>query len=141
MHIGGIMGRRSFFRLSLAGAAAFLMRPFAARSAEKAPTKPNLYLAIYRPGPAWIDGQPTASQPLREHGRYILQLHVQGKLKLAGGFPLDGGAAAFEAESDAIAQGVIDADPAVIAGVMECTLRRWNVQDWDAIARRSASSK
>nr|WP_298728598.1 YciI family protein [uncultured Steroidobacter sp.] len=131
-----IMERRVLFRLSLAGAAAFLLRPFAAHGAEKAAPASNLYLAIYRPGPAWIEGQPTASQPLREHGRYILQLHLQGKLRLAGGFPDDGGAAVFEAESDAIAQSIVAADPAVVAGVMECTLRRWNVQDWDAIARR-----
>lgn len=136
MHIRGIIGRRGLFRLSFAGAAAFIMRPFAAYSTEKAPRTPGLYLAMYRPGPAWIDGQPTASQPLRDHARYIVQLHVQGKLRLAGGFPLDGGAAAFEADSDAAAQAVIAADPAVIAGVMECTLRRWNVQDWDAIARK-----
>lgn len=141
MHIRGIIGRRVLFRLSLAGAAAFLMRPFAALGTEKEPRTPGaptpaLYLAIYRPGPAWIAGQPTASQPLREHGRYILQLHAQGRLRLAGGFPDDGGAAAFEADSDVAAQAIIAADPAVVAGVMECTLRRWNVQDWDAIARR-----
>jgi uncharacterized protein YciI len=141
MHIRGIIGRRGFFRLSLAGVSALLMRPFAARGTEKQPQKPNLYLAIYRPGPAWITGQPTASQPLREHGRYILRLHRQGKLRLAGGFPADGGAAAFEAQSDDSAQAIIAADPAVIAGVMECTLRRWNVQDWDAIARRSAQQR
>lgn len=141
MHIRGIIGRRGFVRLSLVGASAFLMRPFAARSTEKGAQKPSLYLAIYRPGPAWIEGQPTASQPLREHGRYILSLHLQGKLRLAGGFPTDGGAAAFEADSDATAQAIVAADPAVIAGVMECTLRRWNVQDWDAIARRSAQPK
>ncbi|WP_116807918.1 YciI family protein [Steroidobacter cummioxidans] len=135
MHMHKI-GRRVLFRLSFAGAAAFLMRPFAAHSAEQAPPKASLYLAMYRPGPAWIEGQPTASQPLREHGRYILQLHLQGKLRLAGGFPEDGGAAVFEAESDAIAQSIIAADPAVTTGLMECTLRRWNVQDWDAIARR-----
>jgi uncharacterized protein YciI len=138
MNIRRIIGRRDLIRLSLAGAAAFLMRPFVARSTEKEPKKPNLYLAVYRPGPAWIQGQPTTAQPLREHGRYILQLHLQGKLKLAGGFPVDGGAAAFEADSDEAAQAIIASDPAVIAGVMECTLRRWNVQDWDAIARRSA---
>lgn len=141
MHIRGIIGRRGFFRLSFAGASAFLIRPFAAHSTEQGPKKPNLYLAIYRPGPAWIEGQPTASQPMREHGRYILQLHLQGKLRLAGGFPADGGAAAFEAQSDATAQAIIAADPAVTTGLMECTLRRWNVQDWDAIARRSAQQK
>ncbi|HEY5754631.1 MAG TPA: YciI family protein [Steroidobacter sp.] len=132
MNIHRIIGRRGVLQLSLAGAVALLMRPFAARSA----VKEQLYLAIYRPGPAWIEGQPTTSQPLREHGRYILDLHVRGKLRLAGGFPLDGGAAAFEADSDAAAQAIIAADPAVIAGVMECSVRRWNVQDWDAIARR-----
>lgn len=137
MHISRNSGRRALFRLSLAGAAAFLMRPFAAHSTEKPSPTPGLYLAVYRPGPAWIKGQPTASQPLREHGRYILQLHLQGKLKLAGGFPDDGGAAAFEADSDEAAQAIIAADPAVTAGVMECTLRRWSVQDWEAIALRS----
>jgi len=137
MHIAGIFGRRALFRLSLAGAAAFLTRPFAAHSTESRSRTPGLYLAIYRPGPAWIKGQPTTSQPLREHGRHILQLHLQGKLKLAGGFPDDGGAAAFEADSDEAAQAIIAADPAVTAGLMECTLRRWNVQDWDAIAHRA----
>jgi uncharacterized protein YciI len=132
MNVHRIIGRRGLFQLSLAGTVALLMRPFAARSA----VKEQLYLAIYRPGPAWIEGQPTASQPLREHGRYILDLHARGKLRLAGGFPLDGGAAAFEADSDAAAQAIVAADPAVIAGVMECSVRRWNVQDWDAIARR-----
>lgn len=132
MNILRIIGRRGLFQLSLAGAVALLMRPFAAHSA----VKEQLYLAIYRPGPAWIKGQPTTSQPLREHGRYILDLHVRGKLRLAGGFPLDGGAAAFEADSDAAAQAIVAADPAVIAGVMECSVRRWNVQDWDAIARK-----
>jgi uncharacterized protein len=136
MNIRRIIGRRVLLRLSFAGAAALLMRPFGARGAETEPGTPGLYLAIYRPGPAWIQGRPTASQPLREHGRYILDLHQKNKLRLAGGFPLDGGAAAFEADSDAAAQAVVAADPAVIAGVMECTVRRWNVQDWDAIARR-----
>lgn len=135
MHIRSIIERRVLFRLSLAGAAGLLLRPFAAYGAQRTPHTQSLYLAIYRPGTAWIKGRPTTSQPLREHGRYILHLHVQGKLKLAGGFPVDGGAAAFEADSDEAAQAIIDADPAVTAGVMECTLRRWNVQDWDAIAR------
>jgi len=130
------IARRGLFQLSLAAVGALLMRPFAAFSSQKQPGTPGLYLAIYRPGPAWIPGQPTSSQPLREHGRYILDLHLQGKLRLAGGFTDDGGAAAFEAESDEAAQAIIAADPAVKTGVMECTLRRWNVQDWDGIASR-----
>jgi len=136
MHIQ-MIARRALFRLSLAGAAALLARPFAAFSSEKQPRGPGLYLAVYRPGPAWIKRQPTASQPLREHGRYILNLHLQGRLRLAGGFPDDGGAAVFEAESDEAAQAIIAADPAVRTGVMECTLRRWSVQDWDEIASRA----
>ncbi|WP_331067858.1 hypothetical protein [Steroidobacter sp.] len=132
-----MIARRALLRLSLAGAAALLARPFAAFGSEKQPRGPGLYLAVYRPGPGWIEGQPTASQPLREHGRYILNLHLQGRLRLAGGFPDDGGAAAFEAESDEAAQAIIAADPAVKSRVMQCTLRRWSVQDWDAIANRT----
>lgn len=136
MHIR-MIARRALFRLSLAGATALLARPFAAFSSEKQARGPGLYLAVYRPGPGWIEGQPTAAQPLREHGRYMLNLHLQGRLRLAGGFPDDGGAAAFEAENDEAAQAIIAADPAVKTGVMQCTLRRWSVQDWDEIAKRA----
>ena len=101
-------------------------------------TKRQLYLAVYGPGPAWIPGQPTSAQPLREHGRYILDLHGRGQLRLAGPFPNDpGGAVLFEAEDEASASAIVDADPAVTSGIMVCTLRRWEPLDWTEIAGRA----
>lgn len=98
---------------------------------EAVATQRPLYLAIYRPGPAWLVGKPTSEQPLREHGRYMLELHKQGRLRFAGGFADNlGGAAAFEAENDDAAQSIVDADPAVISGVMVCTVQRWRLVDW-----------
>ncbi len=76
MHIRGIIGRRGFVWLSLAGASAFLMRPLllaAPRRSREAKPVPGDLSSRSR----LIEGQPTASQPLREHGRYILSLHAQ----------------------------------------------------------------
>ena len=104
-------------------------------SAAESPARVNvLYLAIYRPGPNWLPGKPTSAQPLREHGRYMLGLFRAGRLRLAGSFADEsGGAAAFEADDEAAAQAIVDADPAVIDGVMICELRRWRVVDWSKL--------
>lgn len=34
------------------------------------------YLVVCRPGPAWLPGKPLSEQPLQEHGKYMLSLHV-----------------------------------------------------------------
>ena len=94
----------------------------------------RLYLAIYRPGPGWLPGKLTSEQPLRDHGRYMLDLHRQERLTLAGAFAdHSGGAAAFEADDDESAHSIVAADPAVSQGVMTCTVQRWNVVDWTSL--------
>ena len=121
--------RRRFMHLSAAAAAGLAAGK--ATGAETLAPMRSLYLAIYRPGPNWLPGKPTSAQPLREHGRYMLRLYREGRLRLAGSFGADpGGAAAFEAEDDAAAQAIVAADPAVTAGVMIGELRRWQVVDW-----------
>ena len=123
-------GRRRFMHLSVSAAAGLAASRLAA--AESSPSA--LYLAIYRPGPNWLPGKPTSAQPLREHGKYMLSLHRAGRLRLAGSFGDEqGGAAAFEADDDAAAQAIVDADPAVVDRVMIAELRRWRVVDWSKI--------
>jgi hypothetical protein len=40
------------------------------------------FMVIYRPGSGWLAGKPQAEQPLQEHGKYILQLHLAGSCAL-----------------------------------------------------------
>jgi uncharacterized protein len=90
-----------------------------------------LFFVIYSPGPAWVEGKPTDQQALRDHGRYMLDLFDQGFMKQAGPFVgSDGGAALIEAESEAAARELLEADPAIAEGVMVYTLRQWSPQDW-----------
>jgi uncharacterized protein YciI len=101
-----------------------------------------LFLAVYRPGPAWLPDKPTNEQPLREHGRYMLELYRRGLLKFAGGFDDDsGGAAAFEADDEAAARAIVDADPAVSGGVMVCKVQRWNLVDWASLASPARAAR
>jgi uncharacterized protein YciI len=129
--------RRRLLQAGLAGATGFLVDSPSANTEKSAPSR-QLYLAIYGPGPNWIQGRPTSEQPLREHGRHMLDLHRQGRLRLAGSFADDpGGAAAFEADDDDAARTIVSTDPAIITGVMVCSLRRWKVVDWEAVRRRA----
>lgn len=76
-----------------------------------------------------------AEQPLKDHGRYILSLYVEGSLKCAGPFSDNaGGAAAFEAADDEQAKAVVAADPAVVSGVFVAEVHPWSLVDW---ARRA----
>jgi uncharacterized protein len=104
----------------------------AGSQAADAPMK-NTYLVVYRPGPAWLAGKPITEQPLKDHGRYILSLYVNGSLRFAGPFTDNaGGAAAFEAADDEEAKAVVAADPAVTSGVFVAELHPWRLVDWTA---------
>ena len=108
-----------------------------ALSQTEAARMKTTYLVVYRPGPAWLPGKPIAEQPLKEHGRYILSLHVKGSLKFAGPFSDDaGGAAAFEAADDAEARAVVAADPAVVSGVFVAAVHPWRLVDWERHVKR-----
>ena len=72
----------------------------------------------------------------------MLELHRRGNLKFAGGFADDsGGAAAFEANDDEDARAIVAADPAVISGVMICTVQRWKLVDWASLVSPAQGAK
>ena len=135
--------RRTFLGMSLTAASAGLVTAASAaepRADSGPPTDGFVYLVTYRPGAKWIEGQPLRGQPLKEHGRYMLSLYREGKLRHAGGFNDDsGGAAAFTAPDDAAANEIVAADPAVISQVFTYELHRWNWVDWAQVLKRTAT--
>ncbi|MGE3396577.1 MAG: YciI family protein [Sphingomonas sp.] len=93
-------------------------------TAQAAPRQ--LFLFVYRPGPAWIAGQPMAQQNLREHGAYHARLVREGRSVAGGGFVgMDGGMAIVRAADLAEAQAMLAADPAIRNGVFAADLRHW----------------
>lgn len=124
--------RRQFV---LAGLTAALAGSSGATQAAQ-PAQPS-YLCIYRPGANWLSGKPLSEQPLREHGRYMLDLYRRGIMRLAGRFADDsGGAMLFGAEDDASAQAIVAADPAVVAQTFTYELRQWAFVDWAAVGKK-----
>jgi uncharacterized protein YciI len=102
-------------------------------------TRQPSYLCVYRPGPRWLPGKPLAEQPLREHGRYMLDLYKRGVMRMAGRFADgSGGAMLFGADDDASAQAIVAADPAVVAETFTYELRQWAFVDWASLAKRAA---
>ena len=96
------------------------------------------YLVVYRPGPRWLPGKPLEEQPLREHGRYMLELYKRGVMRLAGRFADgSGGAMLIGADDDASAQAIAAADPAVVAETFTYELRQWAFVDWASLAKRA----
>lgn len=101
----------------------------------------NTYLVVYQRGSNWIDGKPMGEQPsMREHFLYYLDLHRKGLLRSAGGFTDDsGGAAVFEADDDAAATAIVNADPAVTGKVFRFELKRWKPNPWEEISQKRAA--
>lgn len=105
----------------------------AAGNATQLPT----FLVVYRAGPRWLVGKPLAEQPLKEHSRYMLELYRRGVLRLAGPFKDgSGGAVLFEADSDASAQALVQADPAVSSQVFSYELHQWGLVAWEERSKR-----
>jgi uncharacterized protein YciI len=105
---------------------------------EAAPPKAKTtYLVVYRPGPSWLAGKPLAEQPLREHGRYMVELYGKGTLKFAGPFLDDsGGAMVIEADGEAEAKALVAADPAVKGAIMVADVRPWRLVDWEPYLKK-----
>jgi len=128
--------RGQFVQMGLAGLGAALAS--GAVTAQEQSKQPS-YLCVYRPGPRWLPGKPLAEQPLREHGRYMLDLYKRGVMRLAGRFADgSGGAMLFGADDDASAQAIVAADPAVVAETFTYELRQWAFVDWASLAKRAA---
>jgi uncharacterized protein YciI len=125
--------RGEFMQMGLAGILA------SGEVAAQEQTRQPSYLCVYRPGPRWLPGKPLAEQPLREHGRYMLDLYNRGVMRMAGRFADgSGGAMLFGADDDASAQAIVAADPAVVAETFTYELRQWAFVDWASLAKRAA---
>ena len=131
--------RRRFIGMSLAAASISVAAASRAAGNVSVPAGArSTYLVIYRPGPSWTPGVPIRDLPLREHGRYMLELYKQSVMRFAGRFADDsGGAVMFEAENDASARAIVDADPAVTSGIFTFQLHRWALVPWAEVAKRA----
>jgi uncharacterized protein YciI len=91
-----------------------------------APKASQLYVFLYRAGPAWKAGQPMEKQALGPHAAYIKGLLDRDRLVGGGRFEeLDGGMAIIKAASPQEAQEILAADPAITSGVFVADLRAW----------------
>jgi uncharacterized protein len=94
----------------------------ATRSSEGA----NLFVFIYRPGPAWRAGVPMKQQGLGPHGAYMQSLLDGGHLFAAGGFSDDDGGMAIITAADLDeARKLLSADPAVSSGIFVGDVEAW----------------
>lgn len=86
----------------------------------------QLFLFLYRPGPAWRAGRPMREQDLRAHGAYHAQLLREGRSFAGGGYVgEEGGLAIVRAADLAEARAMLAADPAIRSGVFAAELRQW----------------
>ncbi len=86
----------------------------------------QLFLFLFRPGPAWRQGVPMRQQNLREHGAYHSGLVQEGRSVAGGGYVgEEGGMAIVRAADLAEAQAMLAADPAIRNGVFVAELRQW----------------
>ena len=136
--------RRHFIGMSLAAAGLGVAASTTSAAPETAASgsKARTYLVVYRAGENWIPGQPVMAQPIKEHGPYMLELYRQGILKQAGPFgDGSGGAAVFEAQDDAAARAVVEADPAVQTRVFAFDLHPWTLVPWADRVKASATQR
>jgi uncharacterized protein YciI len=116
------MKRLVFLALLLAGA------PAAAQTAPAATaiSPRQLFLFLFRPGPAWRPGVPMRQQDLRAHAAYHARLLAEGRSFAGGGYVgEDGGLAIVRAADMAEARAMLAADPAIVNGVFVAELRQW----------------
>jgi uncharacterized protein YciI len=92
------------------------------------PARPPVYQVLrHEPGPKWVKDKPPMEQPgIDKHLEYLETLRDAGRIVLAGPF-LDGsgGMAILEGADAAEAKKIADADPAVQAALLKCTVRPW----------------
>lgn len=111
---------------SLAGAALVLTAGIIGPARAADVPGGQLYLFIYHAGPAWKTGRPFSEQGLGPHGAYMKSL-FEKKTVLAGGpFGTEaGGLAIVSAANPTEAKALLDADPAVVAGIFSAEVRPW----------------
>ena len=86
----------------------------------------ELFLFLYRPGPAWVAGRPMNQQDLRPHAEYHARLVREGRSVAGGGFVgREEGMAIVRAANLAEAEAMLAADPAIANGVFAAEIRHW----------------
>lgn len=83
------------------------------------------YVALIGHGPRWIQGKSVYAQgkPVEDHLEAMREHYDAGVLQLGGPFDHGGGIAVLDVRDEAAARAVMDADPAVKAGVMTYEIR------------------
>src|SRR4026208_2610874 len=100
-----------------------------------------MYIVTYRPGPAWLGGKSVLEQPLKEHGKYMLNLYIKGSMKLAGPLTDDaGGAVLLEVSHEAEAKAIVENDPAVKSGVFVYEMHPWKLQPWEEFEKKAKAA-
>lgn len=119
--------RRTAWSLALALLALAPAPQAMAQAAQGAHAEQSeLFLLIYRPGPAWREGVPMRQQGLGPHAAYMQRLLDEERLFAAGGFADDDGGMAIVRGADlAEAQALISADPAVVSGIFVGHVEHW----------------
>lgn len=83
------------------------------------------YVALIGHGPRWLEGKSVyeQGQPVEDHLVAMREHYDAGVLHLGGPFDHGGGIAVLDVPDEQSARAVMDADPAVRAGVMVYELR------------------
>ena len=83
------------------------------------------YIALIGHGPRWVGGKSVYAQgkPIEDHLAAMRAHYDAGVLQLGGPFDHGGGIAGLDVRDEAAARAVMDADPAVLAGVMVYEIR------------------
>ncbi len=97
-----------------------------------------MFVVIYTPGSAWIQGKPLVNQPyFREHGRYMQQIYDEKRLLLGGPFTDEtGGLGVVNAATEAEVQEILAHDPAILMKVFQANIHPWHTV-FDLYAGRS----
>ena len=110
--------------LALAGAQPAPAPTGAPAAAAEQPRQ--LFLILFRPGPAWRAGVPMRQQDLRDHAAYHDRLVREGRSVAGGGYVgEEGGMAIVRAANLDEARAMLAADPAIQNGVFAAELRQW----------------
>jgi uncharacterized protein len=103
----------------------------------ESPEIKSTYLVLYKPGPNWPPEQPVSALPLKEHGKYLLNLYADGKMKSAGPFPgTEGAAVVLEVTDESEAEAIVLEDPAVKSGFFLYEIHMWNLVDWEKYLKK-----
>jgi uncharacterized protein YciI len=79
-----------------------------------------MFVALIGHGPNWVAGKSVYEQgrAIDDHLVAMRRRYEEGSLLLGGPFDRAGGIAVLQADNETMAQQIMDADPAVVAGVM-----------------------